>query len=101
MTILDEDGLLACRQYMKADDLDDPDIEFMYQLALEHMASLNIIETEQNHFRFRLCVHALAADWYDHRTNVGTEDGLPIGVRRILNFLKNVPDSGTEVGDEG
>ena len=100
MAELDEAGLLACKQYMKAEDLDDPVIESMYQAALEHMHTLGIVETDANRFRFRLCVHALAADWYDHRSNVGTEDGLPVGVRHVLNFLKNVPESGTEVTDD-
>lgn len=84
-----ERQLADCKLYMRVDGADEDElISDLYRAAQEYLARAGICCTEDNASSYALAVHSLTLHYYDHRDAVGTEAGIPVGLRPIINQLK-------------
>lgn len=81
--------LSAVKAYMRVDgDEDDDVIAALYSAATEYLSNAGIEEPAETSELYNLALWALTLHYYDHRDAVGTEAGIPTGLRPIINQLK-------------
>ncbi len=84
-------ALAAVKAYMRVDgDADDTVIAALYAAAEQYLDHAGIRRAKENGSLYDLCLWSLTLHYYDHRDTVGTEAGIPTGLRPILNQLKMV-----------
>lgn len=84
-----EKQLDDCKLYMRVDSTDEDElIAGLYRAAQEYLARAGIYCTEGNASSYALAVHSLTLHYYDHRDAFGTDAGIPVGLRPIINQLK-------------
>lgn len=84
-----EKQLADCKLYMRVDNTDEDElISGLYRAAQEYLARSGIYCTADTASSYALAVHSLTLHYYDHRDAVGSEAGIPVGLRPIINQLK-------------
>lgn len=87
MAVSDEE-LKAVKAYMKAPDDDDDIIRACYAAARIYLKKAGVEKPDEDPELYNLAIWSLCLHYYDHRDAVGTEAALPIGLRPIINQLK-------------
>lgn len=91
-----EERLQAAIKYGKLEDVveTDPDerllVESIYAAAVIYFSNTGISEPEDDAELYFLAVNMLFLYWYDHRDEVGNTASLPVGLRPIINQLKQL-----------
>lgn len=95
MAVSDE-KLQAAIKFAKLEDVmaADPDekelARAIYSAAVLYLANTEVKEPEKDSELYFLAVHMLFLYWYDHRDLIGNEAALPVGLRPIINQLKQI-----------
>ena len=89
-----EQKLAAAKAYMRIDGSDEDElIAPLYEAAQLYLANAGIPEPQENSALYSMAVWSLTLHYYDHRDAVGTEAGIPTGLRPVLNQLKLVEEA--------
>lgn len=84
---MDEEAFRILKLYMKVfHDEDDSLILKTWGAAVEYLAGAGIQQDGSD--RVWLATAGLTLHWYDNPGFIGTDMGLPLGVRLIINQLK-------------
>lgn len=84
-----EDKLAAVKRYMRIDGNDDDEIIAALQdAAILYLQNAGIEKPAEDSPLYNLAVWSLTLHYYDHRDSVGNEASFPIGLRPIINQLK-------------
>lgn len=88
-TITDEE-LKAVKQFMKLDGVDDDDdvVKALYAAAKIYLKNGGVEQPAEDPELYNLALWSLTLHYYDHRDAVGNEAAIPIGLRPIINQLK-------------
>lgn len=88
-TITDEE-LKAVKQFMKLDGVDDDDdvVKALYAAAKIYLKNGGVTLPDEDSELYNLALWSLTLHYYDHRDAVGNEAAIPIGLRPIINQLK-------------
>ena len=88
-TITDEE-LKAVKQFMKLDGVDDDDdvVKALYAAAKIYLKNGGVTLPDEDPELYNLALWSLTLHYYDHRDAVGNEAAIPIGLRPIINQLK-------------
>ena len=88
---MDAAELAAVKQYMRIDGTeDDAIIASLYQAAALYLTNAGVSRPAKDAELYDLALWSLTLYYYDHRDAVGSESGIPNGLRPILNQLKLV-----------
>lgn len=87
MAVSDEE-LKAVKAYMKAPDDDDDIIKALYAAARIYLKKGGVVKPDEDPELYNLAIWSLTLHYYDHRDAVGNEAAIPIGLRPIINQLK-------------
>lgn len=91
----DEKALAAVKKYMRVDGTDDDDvIAALYAAAVLYLQNAGIKPPADGGALYNLAVWGLTLYYYDHRDDVGSEGGFPVGLRPVINQLKLLVESG-------
>lgn len=91
-----EERLKSAIKYGKLEDVvgNDPEekilVESIYSAAVTYFSNTGIREPEKDAELYFLAVNMLFLYWYDHRDLIGNEAALPVGLRPIINQLKQL-----------
>ena len=89
MENISEVALADVKQYMKVDGTDDDRlIETLYGAARTYLKDGGVEKPEKESDLYTLALWGLTLHYYDHRDDVGTNVAIPIGLRNIINQLK-------------
>ncbi len=89
-----EQKLAAAKAYMRIDGSDEDElIAALYEAAQLYLANSGIPEPQDDSPLYSMAVWSLTLHYYDHRDAVGTEAGIPTGLRPVLNQLKLVEEA--------
>lgn len=80
--------LMAVKAYMRAPDDDDDIIKSLYAAAKIYLQEGGVVPPEKDPELYNLAVWSLTLYYYDHRDAVGNEAAIPIGLRPIINQIK-------------
>ena len=89
-----EQKLGAAKAYMRIDgNAEDELIAALYEAAQLYLANAGIPEPPEPAPLYLLAVWSLTLHYYDHRDAVGTEAGIPTGLRPVIDQLKLVEEA--------
>lgn len=94
--VVSEERLKAAIKYGKLEDVVENDheekllAESIYAAAVTYFSNTGICEPEKDAALYFLAVNMLFLYWYDHRDLIGNEAALPVGLRPIINQLKQI-----------
>lgn len=94
--VVSEERLKAAIKYGKLEDVVESDqeekllAECIYAAAVTYFSNTGISEPEKDAELYFLAVNMLFLYWYDHRDLIGNEAALPVGLRPIINQLKQI-----------
>lgn len=81
--------LAAVKLYMKQDSDDDDDvIRAVYAAAQIYLHNGGVEKPEEDDALYNLALWSLTLHYCDHRDAVGNEAAIPVGLRPIINQLK-------------
>lgn len=88
-------ALAAVKRYMRVDGSDDDDvIAALYAAAVLYLQNAGVEALEENSDLYNLAVWGLTLYYYDHRDDVGSEANCPVGLRPVINQLKQTSPQG-------
>lgn len=83
-----KEQVAAAKVYMKVDGSeDDALISSLYSAAVEYLKKSGI-DPHLEDAQYLLAVHGLTLYYYDHRDDVGSEAAFPVGLRPVINQMK-------------
>lgn len=89
MANITDEELAAVKLYMKQDSDDDDDvIRAVYAAAQIYLHNGGVEKPAENDALYNLALWSLTLHYYDHRDAVGNEAAIPVGLRPIINQLK-------------
>ena len=89
MANITDEELAAVKLYMKQDSDDDDDvIRAVYAAAQIYLKNGGVEKPEEDDDLYNLALWSLTLHYYDHRDAVGNEAAIPVGLRPIINQLK-------------
>lgn len=89
MINITEEELAAVKSYMKQDGSDDDDVICaMYAAAQIYLKNGGVERPDEDDELYTNALWSLTLHYYDHRDAVGNEAAIPIGLRPIINQLK-------------
>lgn len=89
MANITDEELAAVKLYMKQDSDDDDDvIRAVYAAAQIYLKNGGVEKPEEDDALYNLALWSLTLHYYDHRDAVGNEAAIPVGLRPIINQLK-------------
>lgn len=89
MINITEEELAAVKSYMKQDGSDDDDVICaVYAAAQIYLKNGGVERPDGDDALYNIALWSLTLHYYDHRDAVGNEAAIPIGLRPIINQLK-------------
>lgn len=102
MTVTDEE-LQAVKKYMQRErdfTEDDSLIRTLYAAAVIYLRGSGVKAPSEDRELYDVLVWGLTLYYYDHRDAVSSEAAFPVGLRPILNLLKNTAVVDAAVAEE-
>ena len=89
MANITQEELTAVKRFMKVDgDDDDEVVRVVYAAAQIYLKDGGVVKPEQDSELYTLALWGLTLHYYDNRNLIGNEAAIPVGLRPIINQLK-------------